>query len=144
MMKPTNGKTARNHVLPEPRREKRGSEDNAGFDEILLSPHRLTELSHRGALSTEHLNSPEDKQRRKIQRVRPARDEENSLKSNSDCGLEGGDEQNQLGKLPPVKLQRVLSEDLSWLDTIIHSTNTASVKQQQGDNSVRSDSKIRF
>ena len=136
MMKPTNGKTARNHVLPEPRREQRGSEDNAGFDEILLSPHRLTEPSHQGGL-----NSPEDKQRRKIQRVRPARDEENSLKSNSDCGLEGGDEQNQLGKLPPVKLQRVLSEDLSWLDTIIHST---SVKQQQGDNSVRSKSEIQF
>ena len=136
MMKPTNGKTARNHVLPEPRREKRGSEDNAGFDEILLSPHRLTELSHQGALSTKHLNSPEDKQRRKIQRVLPM-----PVQSNSDCGVEGGNEQDTLGKLTPVKLGRVLSEDLSWLDTIIHSTNTASVKQQHGDNSFRSDSK---
>ena len=168
MMDPTNGKTARNHVLPGPMREQRGGEENAGFDEILLSPDRLARLVDNNDIDMNHLNiyhqhhhqggptehihyisSDEDHNKGKIQRVLPALEDENILKSNNNSDLEVEEEQKQR-ELPPVKLQKVRSEDLSWLDTIIYNNTTTTtttttttpptVKQQRGD-SVRSDKK---
>ena len=154
-MEPTNGKTARKHVLPGAMREQRGCGGYVGFDEILLSPDRLSRVLYNNDIVVNHLNtyqqetqnrtSDEDSKRGKMLRVLPAADLENILKSNnSDSDREAGEEQ------PPVKLvQKVTSEDLSWLDTIIDtaastattpSTQTT-VKQQRGDHSVRSDKK---
>ena len=142
MMEPTNGKTARNHVLPGAMREQRGCGGYVGFDEILLSPDRLSRVLYNNDIVVNHLNtyqqgtehrtSDEDSKRGKILRVLPAADQENILKSNNnDSDQEAGEEQ------PPVKLEKVTSEDLSWLDTIRYNT-TPTVKQQRGD-SVRSD-----
>ena len=146
MMEPANRKTVRNHVLPGPIREKRCCEENAGFDEILLSPDRLGTggLVDNNDVDMSHLTiyqqadqTEEDNNQGKIQRVLPVRDDENILKSNNDSDLGTEDEQKQEGKLSAVKLQKVLSEDLSWLDTIIYTTtNTPTVKR--GDHSVRS------
>ena len=135
MMQPTNWKTARDHVLPGAMRERRGCGGIVGFDEILLSPDRLSRVLSNNNIVVSHLNiyqqgtqhrtSDEDC---RILRVLPAADLENILKSNnSDSDLEAGEEQ------PPVKLQKVRSED-----TIIFNT-TPTVKQQRGDHSVRSD-----
>ena len=150
-MDPSKGKTARTHVLPGSMREQSGGEENAGFDEILLSPDRLAglvdtnardvnnlKISHRHQReATDYNGSDEAHHQGKIQRVLPAMEDENILKSSNDS-LEVEEEQKQKGKLPPVRLQRVRSEDLSWLDTIIYTTTTPTVKQQRGD-SVRSD-----
>ena len=139
-MKPTNRKTARNHVLPLPMRDREGCEENVGFDEILLSPNRLSRLLYNNDLVLPHLNIgqqgelTEGNNLGKIQRVSPALDQENILRSNNDSDIEVGEEQDQGRKLPPpVKLQKVRSED-----TIIYNT-TPTVKQQRGDHSVRSD-----
>lgn len=146
MMNPSNGKTARNQVLPGPIREQRDCAMNAGFDEILLSPGRLAGLVDSKDIDMNHLNiyhnhqegPDEDYNKGKIQRVLPALEE-----SNNDSDLEVEEEQEEKGKLPPVKLQKVLSEDLSWLDTIIYPTTTTpttTVKQQDHpDHSVRCD-----
>ena len=148
-MKPTNSKTARNHVLPLPMREQGSCEENVGFDEILLSPNRLSRLLYNNDLVLPHLNigqqgelTEEENNLGKIKRVSPALDQENILRSNSD--LEVGEEQDEGRKLPPAKLQKVRSEDLSWLDTIIYdtaptTTTTPTVKQQRGNQYVRSD-----
>ena len=158
-MDPSKGKTARTHVLPGSMREQRGGEENAGFDEILLSPDRLARLvdtnardmnnlkiSHRHqGVPIDHNGSDEAHHQGKIQRVLPAMEDENILKSSNDSDLEVEEEQKQKGKLPPVRLQRVRSEDLSWLDTIIYNnttttaTTTPTVKQQRGNQYVRSD-----
>ena len=145
-MKPTNRKTARNHVLPLPMREQGSCEENVVFDEILLSPNRLSRLLYNNDLVLPHLNigqqgelTEEENNLGKIQRVSPALDQENILRSNNESDIEVGEEQDQGRKLPPpVKLQKVRSEDLSWLDTIIYDT-TPTVKQQRGNQYVRSD-----
>ena len=151
-MKPTNRKTARNHVLPLPMRDREGCEENVGFDEILLSPNRLSQLLYNNDLVLPHLNIGQQgglteggNNLGKIQRVSPALDQENILRSNNDSDIEVGEEQDQGRKLPPpVKLQKVRSEDLRWLDTIIYdtaptTTATLTVKQQRGNQYVRSD-----
>ena len=91
MMEPTNGKTARNHVLPGAMREQRGCGGYVGFDEILLSPDRLSRVLYNNDIVVNHLNtyqqgtqhrtSDADSNRGKILRVLPAADQKNILKS---------------------------------------------------------------
>ena len=122
--------------------------DNLSCDEIILDPDKLSRLLYRDINDDGNGDGQDDVEEmryfdslgsyddceNKIQMVLPAERNDHTDKSVSTPLSSSGqrDDRNEK-KLPPVRLQKVSSDDLSWLDTVIKHNSVDIVDDIEGE-----------